>query len=80
VRLEDIEAIRERHEAARQALDDERYYSGRIPPVFPTNEGKRAHDDRAKLITLVEAERARADKAEAELAKVLAAAPATGLE
>ena len=50
-------------------------------------EVEQIHTDRATLLTLVEAERARADKAEAELAEeraliqqVKSAAPATGLE
>ena len=67
MRLEDIETIRERHEAARQALDDERYYSGRIPPVFPTNEGKRAHDDRATLLRLLDATREDVERLEGVL-------------
>jgi hypothetical protein len=64
---EGVEAIRARHEAAKQALDDERYYSGNVPAVFPTNEGKRAHADRATLLRLL-------DAARAELAKVKKAA------
>jgi hypothetical protein len=64
---EEVEAIRARHEAAKQALDDERYYSGNVPAVFPTNEGKRAHADRATLLRLL-------DAARAELAKVKKAA------
>jgi hypothetical protein len=54
---EEVEAIRARHEAAKQALDDERYYSGNVPAVFPTNEGKRAHADRATLLRLLDAAR-----------------------
>ena len=58
----EFEAIKARHEAAKQALDDERYYSGRTPPVFPTNEGKRAHDDRATLLRKVDEQAARERK------------------
>lgn len=57
-KLDELEQIRERHEAAKQALDDERYYSGKVPAVFPTNEGKRAHADRATLLRLMDAARA----------------------
>jgi hypothetical protein len=68
----EFEAIKSRHEAAKQARDDDRYYSSPNeypPPYFPSPGGEQAHTDRATLITLVEAERARADKAEAELAE-----------
>ncbi len=52
--MKQLEEIQARHEAAKQALDDESYYSGKVAPVFPTNEGKRAHADRALLLAEVE--------------------------
>jgi hypothetical protein len=50
----EIEAIRARHEVAKQELDDERYYSGTVAAVFLTNAGKRAHADRATLLAHVD--------------------------
>jgi hypothetical protein len=59
----EFEAIKARHEATKR--------SNLAPGGMLGREGRQAHTDRATLITLVEAERARADKAEAELARVL---------
>lgn len=55
----EFEAIKRRHETCQGVLAED----------F----GEHCHTDRATLITLVEAERARADKAEAELAEERAA-------
>jgi hypothetical protein len=57
---DELEAIRARHEAAKQALDDDRYYSspnGYPPPSFSHDSGKRAHADRATLLRLLDAAR-----------------------
>lgn len=62
---DEIAAIRARHEAAKQAIDDDRYYSspgGRPPPFFPSRGGEQAHTDRAALLRTV-------DRLSAELAK-----------
>jgi hypothetical protein len=56
----ELEAIKARHEEAHEGW--------KVGNWFP-DDGDKAHADRATLITLVEAERARADKAEAELAR-----------
>jgi hypothetical protein len=57
---DELEAIRARHEAAKQALDDDRYYSspnGYPPPSFSHDSGKRAHADRATLLRFLDAAR-----------------------
>jgi chromosome segregation ATPase len=56
----EFEAIKRRH--------DQTHEDWKVGNWF-TDDGSKAHTDRATLITLVEAERARADKAEAELAE-----------
>jgi hypothetical protein len=63
-----LEQIRARHEAAKQALDDDRYYSspnGYPPPYFPSRGGEQAHTDRATLLRLLDAARANAAELQA---------------
>lgn len=57
----ELEAIKARHEACCFTV---------TKTEWTEREAFNAHTDRATLITLLETERARADKAEAELAKV----------
>jgi hypothetical protein len=73
--LDELEAIRARHEAAKQALDDDRYYSspnGYPPPSFSHDSGKRAHADRATLLRLLDAARAEVDRLEDALDEIAA--------
>jgi hypothetical protein len=55
---DELEAIRARHEAVREALDDEAYYSGQVgQKVLPNDACRHAHTDRATLLRLLDAAR-----------------------
>jgi len=68
----EIEKIRARHEATKQALDNERYYSGTVKCMSDYH-GNQAHTDRATLLRLLDAARAELAEERAKVAELIEA-------